>query len=250
MLRALGAVLRPHALNASRLEPLAPPALGAPLQVRWKRGKRKRRPKMIDRTPEQKAASAGALSPRLEDRVYEPESPYRMSLEVRRNLRGLTSDGRYNMRRKKDITRYTHYRVLRAAGLTHDDPDEDIDRRGFVTPLTELQDKAHLPRSPTHRRFPFPHTLRYKVYWGPPSVQDEPNKYEGSMVECSVAVRLADLPLTARQAQRMVDIVGPDRFDRETSVVVLESDAFPERNQNASLLGDMLEQLVRESRRE
>ena len=33
-----------------------------------------------------------------------------------------------------------------------------------------------------HDRFDFAHTLDYKVYWGPPSAQEEPNKWEGSMV--------------------------------------------------------------------
>merc|ERR1719313_2775683 len=131
--------------------------------------------------------------------------------------------------------------------MTHDNPEEEVDRRGFVTPLTELQDGADLPRSPLHRRLRFPHTLNYKVYWGPPTVQAQPNKYEGSMVACTVAVRLQDLPLTQRQRQRLVDIVGPHCVDEETGVLVLEVDEFQERNQNAALLGDMIEQLIREA---
>merc|ERR1712110_161611 len=166
--------------------------------------------------------------------MMEKETPYTMSMTIRQHLRGLLSDGRYNQRRKKDLSRYTHYRVHRIAGLTHDDPEEDVDRRGFVTPLTALQDGSHLPRSPLHRRFSFPHTLNY-VYWGPPSVMDEPNEYEGSMVGCPVAVRLSDLPLTQRQKERLVAIVGPDRHDEETGVVALEADCFPERNQNAAI---------------
>merc|ERR1712072_369794 len=89
--------------------------------------------------------------------------------------------------------------------------------------------------------------FNYKVYWGPPSVEEEPNYYEGSMVSCAVAVRLQDLPLTARQKQRLLDIIGPDMVDEETGVVALEVDNFTERNQNAALLGDMLEQLLREA---
>lgn len=220
--------------------------LAAPLQVRWKRGKRKKNPKQGDRTPEQKAASGGARQNRLEDYYLEPVAPFQMSSQIRNHLRGLTSDGRHNVRRKKDLARYTHYRVLRLAGLTHDTQQEDIDRKGFVTPLTRLQDESNLPRSVHDRRLHFPHTFNYKVYWGPPSVYEEPNKAEGSMVGCCVAVRLKDLPLTQRQKERLVDIVGESRIDEETGVFTLEADFFPERNQNAAVLGDMLEQLLRE----
>eukprot|EP00438_Fugacium_kawagutii_P006571 Skav231724 [mRNA] locus=scaffold2515:198891:199634:- [translate_table: standard] len=53
--------------------------------------------------------------------------------------------------------------------MTHDYPTEEIDRKGFLTPLTELQelrevaDEATLPRSLNHRRFNYPHTLSYKA---------------------------------------------------------------------------------------
>merc|ERR1712079_2959 len=93
----------------------------------------------------------------------------------------------------------------------------------------------------------FPHTLNYKVYWGFPTVQDEPNKHEGSMVAATVAVRLQDLPLTQRQRERFIDIVGSKRVDESAGVVVLEVDDFPDRNHNAALVGDMLEQLLREA---
>mmetsp|Transcript_48190 Transcript_48190/g.153801 ORF Transcript_48190/g.153801 Transcript_48190/m.153801 type:complete len:287 (+) Transcript_48190:118-978(+) len=256
MLRAVGACIRTGKaagvtvagldVGGAYAPTLAPAGLLAPLQVRWaKKGKRKRKPKMADRTPERLAASGGPEE-RIFDKVMEPGTPYKMAQTIRTHLRGLTSDGRHNVRRKKDLARYTNYRVLRIAGLTHDNPQEDVDRRGFVTPLTELQDSSNLPRSVLHRRFPFPHTFNYKVYWGPPSVMDEPNKNEGSMVGCSVAVRLQDLPLTQRQKERLVDIIGPDRVDEKTGVIALEADSFTERNQNAALLGDMLEQLLRE----
>lgn len=181
--------------------------------------------------------------------IMTSETPFEMKRVISKHLRNLTSDGRWNTRRKKDLARYTSYRVLRAAGLTHDNQQEEVDRRGFVTPLTELQDTSTLPRSPLHRRFLFPHTLSYKVYWGPPSVEEEPNKYEGSMVGCSVAARLQDLPLTQQQKERLVDIVGPGRVDEVTGVVVLEADVFPDRNHNAALLGDMWEKLLREAAR-
>lgn len=229
-------------------KPELPEGPFVPLQVRWaKKSKRKKMPKMSERTPEQKSVTAGRSQTRLEDIAFNPESPYTMAMNIKSHLRGLTSDGRHNVRRKKDITRYTNYRVMRIAGLTHDTPKEEIDRRGFVTPLTELQDNSNLPRSPLHRRFSFPHIVNYKVYWGPPSTEDEPNAYEGSMVSCTVAVRLQDLPLTARQRKRLIEIVGEDRVDEETGVMALEVDDFTERNQNAALLGDMLEQLLREA---
>mmetsp|Transcript_23034 Transcript_23034/g.41598 ORF Transcript_23034/g.41598 Transcript_23034/m.41598 type:complete len:264 (+) Transcript_23034:39-830(+) len=242
MLRAVRAVAVTGAYA-----PLEPAGLLAPLQVRWaKRGKRAKRPKRADRSAEQVAASGGPQE-RIFDRVMEPETPYQMSLTIKQHMRGLMSDGRHNARRKKDLSRYTNYRVLRIAGMTHDNPQEEVDRRGFVTPLTELQDSSHLPRSSNHRRFSYPHTLSYKVYWGPPSVQDEPNEYEGSMVGCTVAVRLCDLPLTQRQKERLIDIVGQERICEKSGVLALEADTFPERNQNAALLGDMMEQLLREA---
>lgn len=222
----------------------------APLQVRWaKKSKRKKAPKMSERTPE-RLANSGGPQPRIFDQyLLEPETTNEMTRTIRGHIRGLTSDGRHNTRRKKDMSRYTNYRVMRVAGLTHDFPKEEVDRRGFVTPLTELQETSNLPRSPMDRRFLFPHSLTYKVYWGPPSVMDQPNEYEGSMVGCTVAVRLADLPLTQQQKERLVDIVGPSRYDEDTGVVAIEADYFPERNHNAAMLGDMLEKLLREAAR-
>lgn len=212
-----------------------------------KKSKRKKAIKMSEhRTPERVANTAGA-QPRIFDQyLLEPETSYEMSRNIRKHMRGLAGDGRHNMRRKKDLARYTNYRVMRVAGLTHDFPEEEVDRRGFVTPLTELQETSNLPRSPMDRRFLFPHSLSYKVYWGPPSVMDQPNEYEGSMVGCTVAVRLEDLPLTHQQKERLVDIVGHSRYDVETGVVAIEADYFPERNHNAAMLGDMLEKLLRE----
>lgn len=220
----------------------------APLQARWaKKSKRKRKEKMDDMTAERKAIRGGPKERVFDHYTQSPETSFEMRRQIRNHLRSLTSDGRHNIRRKKDFTRYTNYRVLRAAGLTHDDPKVDADRRGFVTPLTKLQDEANLPRSVRHRRFLFPHTLNYQVYWGPPSVYDNPNENEGSMVRCSVAARLEDLPLTHNQKERLVDIVGPNRIDEHTGVLVLDADHFPERNHNAAMLGDMLEKLIREA---
>ncbi|CAE8624072.1 unnamed protein product [Polarella glacialis] len=256
---SFGSILRSSGATAARaagppgftgafLPELEPAGLLAPLQVRWaKKGKRKKLPKRGDRTAELQAASGGAKE-RIFDNVMEPETTYQMSLTVKQHMRGIMSDGRHNARRKKDLTRYTNYRVARIAGLTHDRPQEETDRRGFVSPLTDLQDSSNLPRSANHRRFSYPHTLSYKVYWGPPSVQDTPNEYEGSMVGCTVSVRLSDLPLTQRQKERLIDIVGQDRIDEETGVFALEADTFLERNQNAALLGDMMEQLLREAK--
>lgn len=213
-------------------------------QVRWKRGRRKKKPRKI--TQDHKVVAPKKAVTRLEDLVFNPETPYKMRLTINQHLRGLADDGRYNVRRKKDLSRYTHYRMLRIAGLTHDNPKEDVDRRGFVTPLTDLQDSSTLPRSLNHRRFHFPHTLDYKVYWGPPSVYSEPNEYEGSMVGCTIVMRMDDLPLTARQKARLIDVVGEERYDEETGVVALEADFFSEQNHNAAILGDMVEALLAE----
>mmetsp|Transcript_456 Transcript_456/g.1057 ORF Transcript_456/g.1057 Transcript_456/m.1057 type:complete len:405 (+) Transcript_456:121-1335(+) len=220
----------------------------APLQARWaKKSKRKRRPKMGDRTEELKKNGHGQKERIFDRYLLAGETSFEVSRQIRKYLRTMTVDGRRMMRRKKDISRYTNYRVLRAAGLTHDNPQEEVDRRGFVTPMTEMQDSATLPRSALHRRFRFPHTLHYKAYWGPPSVEDEPNKYEGSMVGVVVAARLDDLPLTQQQKERLVDIVGPNCIDEETGVICLEADVFPDRNHNAAILGDMFEKLLREA---
>ena len=40
-----------------------------------------------------------------------------------------------------------------------------------------------------------------------------------------------------------------ERYDENTGVVSLECETFPERNQNAAALGDMLEQLLRQLKR-
>ena len=43
------------------------------------------------------------------------------------------------------------------------------------------------------------------------------------MVGCRVAVRLSDLPLTQRQKERLMDIVGPERVCEKTQVLSLEA---------------------------
>mmetsp|Transcript_25712 Transcript_25712/g.59979 ORF Transcript_25712/g.59979 Transcript_25712/m.59979 type:complete len:301 (-) Transcript_25712:12-914(-) len=220
--------------------------LGAPLQVRWARKKKRKKREKMSEWRERVGNLGGDTAVRLEDRYMEPTPNFKMYLTIKKHMDRLTSDGRHNNRRAKDLLNYTNYRVLRLARLTHDNPREDVERKGFVTPLTELQDRAHLPRSANDRRFTFPHTLSYKCYWGPPTVYDEPNKYEGSMVGCKLAMRLDDLPLTAQQRSLLTDIVGPKRHDERTGVVAIEADQFPERNQNAALLGDMVEELMRE----
>mmetsp|Transcript_11190 Transcript_11190/g.25042 ORF Transcript_11190/g.25042 Transcript_11190/m.25042 type:complete len:309 (-) Transcript_11190:8-934(-) len=227
--------------------------MGAPLQVRWKKKRRKRmrmadRPDLLGevaRKPDD-PDDTRARPVRLEDHYMDPASPYQMYLNIKSHLNRLTADGRHNERRRKDLVYYANYRVKRLARLTNDNPRETMDRKGFVTPLTELQDRSNLPRSTMHLRFAFPHTLNYKVYWGPPSVYDQPNKYEGSMVGCKMAVRLDDLPITAQQRSMLLEIVGEKRHDEKTGVVAIEADSFPERNQNAALLGDMVEELLRE----
>ncbi|CBZ52351.1 3'-5' exoribonuclease CSL4, related [Neospora caninum Liverpool] len=105
--------------------------------------------------------------------------------------------------------------------------------RTFVTPLTKLQHQAALPRSPLHARFDFPHTFHYDVFWGPPQVEEEPNK-----TACWVSFHVADLKLSDSQEQRLLDILGPERYDEQTGIACLEADVFPQLNHNAAYLGE------------
>eukprot|EP00397_Hematodinium_sp_SG-2012_P066412 GEMP01099435.1.p1 GENE.GEMP01099435.1~~GEMP01099435.1.p1 ORF type:complete len:238 (+),score=48.69 GEMP01099435.1:46-759(+) len=216
-------------------------------QVRWKRGKRKRRPKQGDQPPEQ-LANKGPPAIRLEDRIDAgAETPLSIAKHIRQHVGKKVADEKttFTYRRKKDYNIRTNYRLLRAAGLTHDFP---FGRPPELTPLEQLQRSALLPRTTNHERFSFPHTLDYKVYWGPPSAQEEPNKWEGSMARAQATFRIADLGLTTPQKERMVNITR-ERYHAATDAVCLEADSFPDRNHNCALLGDMLQALVEEAKK-
>lgn len=100
--------------------------LSSPLgiQIRWKRGKRKRKPKRGDQDPQLKdMRKKDTPVIRLEDRVDSgPETPYSVSRNIRRHLKRLTENETYHhtRRRTKDFTYHQKHRMLRCAGLTHD----------------------------------------------------------------------------------------------------------------------------------
>ncbi|EPR61704.1 ribosomal subunit [Toxoplasma gondii RUB] len=248
------------------------------LQVRWKK-KRGKKEKVI-LNAEQVATKTRLPPIRLEDRIT-PEPP----ATVARNIRSQISRAVAGWKTKRMFTYRNKYRLRRLVGMTHDiDSDDEFAQanartretnastskvsssgcstekaegvngstmgrrnrpsfagRTFVTPLTKLQHQAALPRSPLHARFDFPHTVHYDVFWGPPQVEEEPNKSG-----CWVSFRVADLKLSDSQEQRLLDILGPERYDEQTGVVCLEADVFPQLNHNAAYLGDILQQLMRE----
>nr|CEL66321.1 TPA: 3'-5' exoribonuclease CSL4, related [Neospora caninum Liverpool] len=248
------------------------------LQVRWKK-KRGKKEKII-LNAEQVATKTKLPPIRLEDRVT-PEPP----ASVARNIRAQISRAAAGWKTKRMFTYRNKYRLRRLVGMTHDvDSDDEFTQansrkrdsqastsssassggefkqaagvkessmgrkqkrafagRTFVTPLTKLQHQAALPRSPLHARFDFPHTFHYDVFWGPPQVEEEPNK-----TACWVSFHVADLKLSDSQEQRLLDILGPERYDEQTGIACLEADVFPQLNHNAAYLGDILQQLMRE----
>jgi len=213
-------------------------------QMRFKRSKKR---KMQHRvlTPVQKETLGLPPGPSLGSIVGNPQSPYEISKNIKQHIERLSAMDTTHTRRKKDYGRYNFHRVLRAAGLSHEQANSDSKRREFVTPLTELQHNADLPTSDFETRFHFPHVLSYKAYWGPPSVETEPNRNDGSMVDVCVSFRVKDLLLKEEETQRLIDIVGPTRFDPETGVVSITADIFPDRNHNAAFLGDVVHQLIK-----
>lgn len=182
--------------------------------------------------------------PSLGSIIGNPESPYQISRNIKHHLERLTAMDTTHIRRKKDYGRFNFHRILKAAGMTHESLPYRSEADSFKTSLTDLQESAQLPPTNLHDRFPFPHIVQYKAYWGPPTVETEPNRYEGSMEGISVSFRVVDLLLKQKQAERLIDIVGPSRYDEETGVVTLSADIFPSRNHNAAFLGDVLERLV------
>ena len=197
-------------------------------------------------SPVQKETLGNPPGPSLGSIVGNSQSPYEISKNIKQHLERLSAMDTTHIRRKKDYGRYNFHRVLRASGLSHENASSDSrNDREFITPLTELQDKAELPLTNLETRFPFPHVLSYKAYWGPPSVETEPNKNEGSMVDVRVSFRVKDLLLKEEEVQRLIDIVGPSRFDPQTGVVSITADIFPDRNHNAAFLGDVVQQLIK-----
>lgn len=211
---------------------------GTQLQKRWVRKAIKRSRPRSTATPEQCATrikhNLGAT--RLADLMSNPESPF----TIARNIRSLIAQRLFHWRRTKDFKLRNRFRAWKrsrrvpvACRHVHDD--------AIVTPLTQLQHSATLPRSALHSRFDFPHSLHYEVFWGPPQTYKEPNHDA-----CKVSVLLRDLQLTAAQMRRLVDTVGEDRIDKHTGIMCLESNVFEQRNHNAAYLGDILQRLITE----
>ena len=220
----------------------APPTMDALFnQVRFKRSKkRKMHHRVINEV--KKETMGFPPGPSLGSLIGNPENPYQISKNIRQHIARLTANDTTHIRRKKDFGRYNFHRFLKAAGMIHE-PSKGKDE--FVTSLTELQDNAELPISNTDIRFNFPHMLHYKAYWGPPTVETEPNKYDGSMVGVAISFLVKDLDMQPHEKERLIDIVGPSRYDEETGVVTINADIFPERNHNAAFLGDLVQQLMR-----
>lgn len=218
-------------------------------QLRFKRSKKR---KMVPRIMnEVKRETLGFPSgPSLGSIIGNPQSPYEVAKNVKHHLARLSASDTTHIRRKKDFGRYNYHRILRAAGLSHDNNKIYDDHDGFITPLTQLQRKAELPPSNFHDRFPFPHILTYKAYWGPPTVDSNPNRTSQSVDGVSVSFRVEDLPFKRHEIEKLLDIVGPQRFDEATGVVTVTADVFPNRNHNAACLGDVLQQLIKLSSEE
>ena len=231
-------------VNGSKSAVSGPALPFALAQVRFKRSKkRKMQHRVLNEV--QKETLGFAPGPSLGSIIGNPQSPYEISKNIKQHIERLSAMDTTHIRRKKDYGRMNFHRVLKAARLTHESTPYKSDSDSFVTSLTELQDKAELPPTNVHDRFPFPHSVHYEAFWGPPTVETEPNRYDGSMVGVSVSFRVKDLLLREEEAQRLIDIVGPTRFDPETGVVCVTADIFPDRNHNAAFLGDLLQQLVR-----
>ena len=213
-------------------------------QMRFKRSKKR---KMHHRVINEVKKETMGLppGPSLGSLIGNPESPYQISRNIRQHIARLTANDTTHIRRKKDFGRYNFHRFLKAAGMTH---ERTSGKDEFVTSLTRLQEMAQLPNSNTENRFDFPHMLHYKAYWGPPSVETEPNRYEGSMVGVAMSFRVKDLSLKPHEKERLIDIVGPSRYDDETDVVTLDADIFPDRNHNAAFLGDVVQHLLQLSK--
>ncbi|KAF4750652.1 hypothetical protein FOZ62_021704 [Perkinsus olseni] len=220
---------------------------------RWFAKPKQRKQKKIIPTAEH-LATKGLPPLRLEDRIGNPQSPYEIAKNIRQHVSRLTKQDRNQIRRKKDFRRYTLHRMYEFAGLTHTTPtsrefEEEkagIDQSQFVTGLTALQHGSHLPRSPTEdHRFRFPHTIHYKAWWGPPTVERNPNRYEGSMEGVTACFKATDVA-DRNHADTMAEVVGPKRYDKESGVIAVRADTFDNRNQNAAYLGDLVELLVRE----
>lgn len=198
-------------------------------QVRFKRSKKR---KMVHRvmTEVRREATGFAPGPSLGSIIGNPESPYTVARNIKHHLARLSANDTTHIRRKKDFGRMQFHQLFSEKFTNPSDT---------VTGLSSLQQAASLPESSLDVRFPFPHQFSYKAQWGPPTVVNNESS------EVSVSFRVADLLLRTHETQRLIDIVGDNRYDKETGVVCIVGNIFPEKNHNAAFLGDVLEQLIK-----
>ncbi|KAF4670722.1 hypothetical protein FOL47_001871 [Perkinsus chesapeaki] len=183
--------------------------------VRWFAKPKQRKQKKIIPTAEH-LATKGLPPMRLEDRIGNPQSPYEIAKNIRQHISRLTKQDRNQIRRKKDFRRYTLHRMYEFAGLTH-----------TTKPSREIEEE------------------NAGMWWGPPTVERNPNRYEGSMEGVTACFKATDVG-NRRQANLMSEVVGGKRYDKDTGVIAIRADTFDNRNQNAAYLGDLVELLVRE----
>lgn len=194
-------------------------------QVRFKRGKRKKKTRAADRPPELKDTK-GPRAVSLQDRIDNgPEAPYQVARNINKYLTNVSKDeksGSFHWRRKKDFPFRQRHRMMRFAGLTHDFqevPEENGSKIKVETPLHQLQKNATLPKTLNESRFPFPHLLSYKVYWGSDvSPMENPNSFDPDSMK-SVKVTFDCKDLTANgllndraDEDRLLAIVGDKHF--------------------------------------
>lgn len=247
----------------------------SPQQLRFKKSKRKKGAKFV-RSPEQETAR-GKSFVTIFQRQGNPETAYQISTNIRTDLAQLTADNKTQNRRKLDHRRYNLQRYMELGGFgvhgkhRRDKPEKDkpekdkpdeITRESagsrspqFKTSLTALQDAARLPRSFGGARFDFPHLFSCRAFYGPPTVESEPNRNAGNMNRCLVTFKIGDLGLSKAQQDFCREVVGDRRIVGDESgksvdsTITLDTDNFDKINQNAALLGDTLDGLVAGCRR-
>ncbi|GFE53421.1 mitochondrial ribosomal protein S35, putative [Babesia ovis] len=196
--------------------------------------KKRRKVEKIPKTAEQIDCATSDVI-RLHDRVGVPETTHSIAQTIRKNVRSVQQ----GIVTRKHIARMLQYRTSKALGLTHDyalstSPDT------FVTPLTRLQHESELPTTFGDVRHNFPHVLRYTVNWlaeASPAENTGPSKV-------TLSFDMNKLGLNERQLLKLKEILGPDNYDEQSGIAILQADIFDNLNQNAHYLGDITQRLM------
>ncbi|UVC50121.1 hypothetical protein MACK_003990 [Theileria orientalis] len=188
--------------------------------------KKKRKVEKVVKTEEQKQISSSNVI-RRQDLIGNPQTSDSISKSIKHQLK-LVSIGFVT---RKHIARFRKYKDLRDIYKTHDKSFNISD--SFVTPLTILQHESNLPKTISNSRHNFPHSIHYKVDWYGASTPG-PHASDNSFY---VSFNWKDLNLSPVQIDGLKEILGPNRYDSESSICVLESNIFDNLNQNASYLG-------------